>query len=127
MLDHVTLGVADLRASAAFYDAVLGTLGIVRLHEEGDAFVGYGVAPKAFFWIGRRSTGAGPGPMAGAHVAFTAGDRGRVDRFHAAALLAGGRDHGGPGVRAHYHPHYYGAFVLDLDGHNVEAVCHVPT
>ena len=75
-----------------------------------------------FFWIGRR----GRGPDTGVHVAFTAQDRKTVDAFHASALAAGGRDNGGPGLREIYHPTYYGAFVLDPDGNNVEAVCHSP-
>ena len=75
-----------------------------------------------FFWIGEREQG----PDSGVHVAFAAEDRGTVDAFHAAALEAGGRDNGGPGVREIYHPNYYGAFVLDPDGNNVEAVCHAP-
>ena len=119
MLDHVTLGVGDLEASKAFYDPVLGTLGIVRLYAEGGTFAGYGIERKAFFWIGARKP-----PITGAHVAFAATSRGLVDSFHAAALAHGGRDNGPPGLRPHYHANYYGAFVLDPDGHNLEAVCH---
>lgn len=120
MLDHVTIGVRDVERSKAFYDAALLPLGIMRLYAEGETFAGYGVRPKAFFWIGQRDA-----PQTGVHVAFTAEDRAVVDRFYEAALAAGGRDNGPPGVRSHYHPNYYGAFVLDPDGHNIEAVCHV--
>jgi catechol 2,3-dioxygenase-like lactoylglutathione lyase family enzyme len=88
---------------------------------EEDGFVGYGDGKKAFFWLGLRDA-----PQTGAHIAFIAADRATVDRFHAAALAAGGRDNGAPGLRPHYHPDYYGAFVLDPDGHNIEAVCHDP-
>jgi catechol 2,3-dioxygenase-like lactoylglutathione lyase family enzyme len=121
MLDHVTLSVADLDRAQAFYDAALAPLGITRLHAEGTRYAGYGTARKAFFWIGQRD-----GTGTGAHVAFTAPDRATVDAFHAAALAAGGRDHGAPGLRPHYHADYYGAFVLCPDGHNIEAVCHTP-
>jgi catechol 2,3-dioxygenase-like lactoylglutathione lyase family enzyme len=82
---------------------------------------GFG-ADFPFFWIGQRALG----PDSGVHVAFTTEDRETVDAFHGAALAAGGRDNGGPGVREIYHPDYYGAFVLDPDGHNIEAVCHRP-
>jgi catechol 2,3-dioxygenase-like lactoylglutathione lyase family enzyme len=121
MLDHVTIGVADLEKSKAFYDHALAALGIERLYGEADHFSGYGVHPKAFFWIGERTI-----PQTGAHIAFTAPDRNSVKAFHEAALAAGGRDNGAPGIRPHYHANYYGAFVLDLDGHNIEAVCHLP-
>lgn len=120
MLDHVTIGVLDLEQSRMFYDAILHPLGIERLYAEGETFAGYGIRPKAFFWIGQRAT-----PQTGAHVAFAAQSREIVDRFHQAALVAGGVDNGAPGVRAHYHPNYYGAFILDPDGHNIEAVCHL--
>jgi catechol 2,3-dioxygenase-like lactoylglutathione lyase family enzyme len=121
MLDHITIGVADIETSQAFYDQALLPLGITRLYAEGDSFAGYGVGEKAFFWIGRRAAA-----QTGAHVAFTAPDRATVDRFYQAALAAGGRENGPPGLRPHYHENYYGAFVLDPDGHNVEAVCHGP-
>jgi catechol 2,3-dioxygenase-like lactoylglutathione lyase family enzyme len=97
------------------------SLGIERLYAEGQIFSGYGADKKAVFWIGARDA-----VITGAHVAFTAPDRATVDAFHAAALAAGGRDNGGPGPRPNYHRHYYGAFVLDPDGHNIEAVCHTP-
>jgi catechol 2,3-dioxygenase-like lactoylglutathione lyase family enzyme len=118
MLDHVTIGVRDLERASAFYDRALRPLGIERLYAEGENFAGYGVAGRAFFWIGAREQVA-----TGAHVAFMARDRQTVDAFYAAALAAGGRDNGPPGLRPHYHPDYYGAFVLDPDGHNIEAVC----
>jgi catechol 2,3-dioxygenase-like lactoylglutathione lyase family enzyme len=121
MLDHVTIGVSNLTRARKFYDYVLKPLGIERLYTEGQTFSGYGADKKAVFWIGARDA-----VITGAHVAFTAPDRATVDAFHAAALAAGGRDNGGPGPRPNYHRHYYGAFVLDPDGHNIEAVCHTP-
>jgi catechol 2,3-dioxygenase-like lactoylglutathione lyase family enzyme len=121
MLDHVTIGVSDLEQSKQFYDSALRPLGITRLYGEADRFAGYGVRPKAFFWIGSRAA-----IKTGAHIAFTANDRATVDRFYEAAIAAGGKDNGTPGIRPHYHANYYGAFVLDPDGHNIEAVCHAP-
>ena len=119
MLDHVTIGVSDIERSRSFYDLALRPLGITRLYADGEAASGYGLAPKAFFWISWRGL-----PQTGAHIAFTAQDRAVVDRFHAEAIAAGGRDNGAPGIRPNYHANYYGAFVLDPDGHNIEAVCH---
>jgi catechol 2,3-dioxygenase-like lactoylglutathione lyase family enzyme len=121
MLDHVTIGVSNIERSTQFYDRALRPLGITRLYAEGEGFAGYGISPKAFFWIGWRDT-----PQTGAHIALTAPDRATVDRFHDEAIAAGGRDNGPPGIRPNYHPNYYGAFVLDPDGHNIEAVCHLP-
>ena len=121
MLDHVTIGVADLERAMQFYDRALEPLGISRLYAEAERFAGYGVSPKAFFWIGTRAVG-----KTGAHIAFTASDRSTVDRFYQAAISAGATDNGPPGLRPHYHANYYGAFVLDPDGHNIEAVCHAP-
>lgn len=121
MLDHVTVGVTDIGRATAFYDQALRPLGIARLYSEGGTFAGYGAKPKAFFWIGRRHE-----PQTSAHIAFTAPDRATVDRFHQAALAAGGKDNGSPGLRPNYHRNYYGAFILDPDGHNIEAVCHMP-
>ena len=135
MLDHIGVTVRDLKAAKAFYDAAFAPLGIgvvmsVSAEETGgSAFVGYGAtadrrdiqAGKPSFWVGEGQ--AATGPM---HVAFLAADRAQVDNFHAAALAAGGTDNGAPGVRPHYHPNYYAAFVLDPDGRNVEAVCHSP-
>lgn len=127
MLDHIGVTVSDLAGAKAFYDRALAPLGIgvmmqVTPEETGGAgFLGYGSEGKPYFWVGSG------GPLTGSlHVAFTARDRPSVDAFYAAAIAAGGRDNGPPGVRAHYHPNYYGAFVLDPDGHNIEAVCHLP-
>ncbi|MDD3837890.1 MAG: VOC family protein [Phenylobacterium sp.] len=126
MLDHIGLSVRDVGAARAFYDRALGPIGIRLLHTVGAELtggaevLGYGDT-RPFFWISQASE-----PTGYLHVAFTVGDRGLVDAFHTAALAAGGRDNGGPGLRPHYHPHYYGAFVLDPDGHNIEAVCHAP-
>ena len=118
MLDHVTVAVSSIDRSKTFYDRALQAIGVKRLFAEGDAFAGYGRDKRAFFWIGQKVGG-----ITGTHVAFAVVDRAAVDRFHTAALEAGGRDNGGPGLRPHYHPNYYGAFVLDPDGHNIEAVC----
>jgi catechol 2,3-dioxygenase-like lactoylglutathione lyase family enzyme len=118
MLDHVTVGVENIERALRFYDSALRPLGIARLHGDGHRFAGYGVHPKAFFWIGIRDS-----RQTGSHIAFAAGDRATVDRFYEAAMAAGGTDNGPPGLRPHYDPDYYGAFVLDPDGHNVEAVC----
>lgn len=127
MLDHVGFQVSDYAAARAFYDQALAPLGIALVMsvgpEEtgGSSHAGYGANGKPFFWIG--DAGA---PHPGLHVALAAPDRATVDAFYAAAMAAGGRDNGAPGLRPHYHPDYYGAFVLDLDGHNIEAVCHAP-
>jgi catechol 2,3-dioxygenase-like lactoylglutathione lyase family enzyme len=118
MLDHIRLPVSDCERSKRFYAAALAPLGSVLLVEEGDA--GFGPPRKPQFWIG-------PGRVAApAHVAFVAVDRAAVRAFHAAAVAAGGRDNGSPGLRPHYHANYYAAFVLDPDGHNIEAVSHAP-
>jgi catechol 2,3-dioxygenase-like lactoylglutathione lyase family enzyme len=122
VLDHVTIPVRDLERSRAFYDAVMPSIGVARLYAAKQRFLGYGTTGKAFFWIGQYDDGAAQG----VHVAFACGSRHLVDRFHASALRAGGVDHGAPGLRPHYHDSYYGAFVLDPDGHNIEAVCHAP-
>ena len=120
MLDHVSLGVTDIERSKVFYDRALRPLGIERLYAEGASDAGYGVHPKAFFWIGQR-----PSVQSGTHVAFFAPSQALVDRFYAEAMAAGGRDNGAPGLRPRYHANYYGAFVLDPDGHNIEAVCRI--
>jgi catechol 2,3-dioxygenase-like lactoylglutathione lyase family enzyme len=126
MLDHITFGVSDYGRSAAFYDAALAPLGLTRLfvvpkeHTGGVDSAGYG-ATRPFFWIAGENATRGK-----LHIAFAAPNRAMVDAFYAAALAAGGKDNGAPGVRPHYHPTYYGAFVLDPDGHNIEAVCHAP-
>jgi catechol 2,3-dioxygenase-like lactoylglutathione lyase family enzyme len=122
MLDHVGFTVSDYGRSKAFYEQALAPLGITLLLEVSAAAAGFGAAGKPFFWLeahGRVVKGR-------LHVAFRAEDRDTVHAFHAAALEAGGTDNGAPGLREIYHPHYYGAYVLDPDGHNVEAVCHKP-
>lgn len=120
MLDHVSVGVADLAVAQAFYDVVLAPLGVTRLHDGGD-FCGYGRdQPK--FWLHTESEAGAIDP--GFHVAFGATERLAVDAFHAAALAAGAVDNGAPGPRPHYHDRYYGAFVITPDGHRIEAVCH---
>jgi catechol 2,3-dioxygenase-like lactoylglutathione lyase family enzyme len=126
MIDHITFGVSDYAQSTAFYDAALAQLGLRQLfkvpveHTGGIHSVGYGDT-RPFFWIAEQDATRGK-----LHIALAARTRAEVDAFHAAALAAGGTDNGGPGVRQHYHPSYYGAFVLDPDGHNIEAVCHAP-
>lgn len=117
MFDHITIGVRDIERSKTFYDLALRPLGIERLYAEGQTFAGYGKGKKAFFWIGERGTA-----QTSVHVAFPCLDRETVDAFYDAAIAAGGTDNGPPGVRQRYHPNYYGAFVLDPDGHNIEAV-----
>jgi catechol 2,3-dioxygenase-like lactoylglutathione lyase family enzyme len=119
MLDHVTIGVTDLERARDFYDRALKPLGIERLYADGERYSGYGIGRKAFFWIGRRDD-----VSTGAHIAFTAPDRPTVDAFYLTAIAAGGRDNGKPGLRPQYQANYYGAFVLDPDGHNIEAVCY---
>lgn len=120
IFDHIGFNVSDLQASKAFYLQALAPLGIgVALDGEGWVMLGRPGRPQ--FWIG--SFGSSPGPI---HLAFAAENREQVRRFYDAALAAGGKDNGPPGLREHYHPHYYGAFVIGPDGHNVEAVCHGP-
>lgn len=127
MIDHTGLKVSDAAASRRFYGGALAPLGyrelmeIPREHTGGLVVLGYGVPPKPDFWV---AEGTPETPRI--HIAFRAESRAAVDAFHRAALAAGGRDNGAPGVRPHYHANYYGAFVLDPDGHNVEAVCHAP-
>ena len=123
MLDHLGLGVADYERSRAFYAQALAPLGIELIMEPIADVGGFGDSHKPYFWIGRRDMPA----QTGVHVAFAAASREEVDTFHAAALAAGATDNGGPGVREIYHPDYYGAFVLDPDGSNVEAACHAAT
>ena len=119
MLDHISIQVKDMAASAAFYDVVLAPLGGKRLMDLGDV-IGYGrTQPR--FWIGPTTTG---GTAREVHIAFAAADRAAVDAFHAAAVGAGAESLHEPRVHAEYHPTYYGAFVRDPDGNNVEAVCH---
>ena len=126
MLDHVGILVADWAKSKAFYDAAFAPLGVTLLNEVPVEFTGgvkvggYG-RTKPDYWL-TESTETGPGR----HYAFSANSRAQVDAFHAAAMAAGGTDNGAPGLRPHYHEHYYGAFVIDPDGNNIEAVCHAP-
>jgi catechol 2,3-dioxygenase-like lactoylglutathione lyase family enzyme len=128
MLDHIGVAVSDYARSKRFYETALAPLTIALVMEvaadqtdHGSAAAGFGAAGKPFFWIS--SHAASP---VGVHVAFTAPSRRIVDEFYRAALRAGGRDNGAPGLRPHYHANYYGAFVLDPDGHNIESVCHLP-
>jgi catechol 2,3-dioxygenase-like lactoylglutathione lyase family enzyme len=124
MLDHLGLTVADMAAALGFYDRALAPLGIARVMAFGGTddqpeAVGYGTPARPFFWLAAGATPTGP-----VHVAFAAADQAAVRAFHAAALAAGGRDNGAPGLRPEYHPTYFGAFVLDPDGRNIEAVHH---
>jgi catechol 2,3-dioxygenase-like lactoylglutathione lyase family enzyme len=127
MLDHIGLTISDMERARAFYEVALRPLGLGVLMEVtaeqtgADAHAGFGDGGKPYFWIGAGEKGKG-----GIHVAFVAQTRAEVDAFYAAALKAGGRDNGAPGIRSHYHPNYYGAFVFDPDGNNIEAVCHGP-
>jgi catechol 2,3-dioxygenase-like lactoylglutathione lyase family enzyme len=127
MIDHIGFPVADYACSKAFYARALAPLGYVLVMEvqqdENDSpAAGFGKGGKPDFWIG------GEGRLNRAmHVAIAADDRAAVDSFYREALAAGGKDNGAPGLRPHYHPNYYGAFVLDPDGHNIEAVCHKPS
>lgn len=126
MLDHVGFAVSDAERSRAFYEAALKPLGIGLImsvtsgqtHSVGTAH-GFGTEGNPFFWIGDNERVG-----EGTHVAFAAETRDQVDAFHEAALAAGGRDHGAPGLRSQYGPNYYAAFILDPDGLNIEAVCH---
>ncbi len=121
MIDHVGFGVSDYEASKGYYERALEPLGIELLMEPVPNIGGFGREGKPFFWI----SGGRP-VQTGLHVAFACENRELVDAFHAAAIAAGGTDNGPAGPRPIYHPHYYGAFVLDPDGNNIEAVCHRP-
>ena len=127
MLDHVGLKVTNIKRSKAFYDAALRPLGVGVVMDVSEAetgstpFLGYGEGFKPYFWINEQ-----PRATELIHVAFATDNRAKVDAFYAAAIEAGGKDNGPPGPRPHYHQNYYGAFVLDPDGHNIEAVCHSP-
>ena len=130
MIDHIGFPVSDYARAVAFYTKALAPLGYgivmeVTQQQTGHApAAGFGADGKPDFWIG--GEGGEGGLNKPLHVAILAKDRATVDAFHREAIAAGGRDNGAPGIRAHYHPHYYGAFVLDPDGHNIEAVCHAP-
>lgn len=121
MIDHITFGISDFNRSTEFYDRALRPLGLRRLFDDDSGpgkATGYGDA-RPWFWIAEHDPTRGK-----LHIAFAADSRGAVDAFHREALAAGGRDNGAPGLRPDYHPGYYGAFVLDPDGHNIEAVFH---
>jgi catechol 2,3-dioxygenase-like lactoylglutathione lyase family enzyme len=127
MIDHTGVSVSDPAASRRFYEQALAPLGYELLmevpteHTGGVVVLGFGVPTKPDFWVHQ---GSPQTPRI--HVAFRAADRAVVDAFYRAALAAGGKDNGPPGPRPHYHEHYYGAFVHDPDGHNIEACCHDP-
>ncbi len=121
MLDHVSIGVSDIKRAGKFYDAVLKPLGYTRL-SDGDSALGYGER-GAFLWVLASKKPVKPDLDSGLHFCFVARDRAGVDAFHAAALKNGGKDNGKPGVRADYDPKYYAAFVVDPDGYRIEAYC----
>jgi catechol 2,3-dioxygenase-like lactoylglutathione lyase family enzyme len=123
MIDHIGLSVSDYERSKAFYRAALAPLSYELIWEVSEVgpWAGFGAGGKPDFWIGK---GEATAPRV--HVAFRARDRATVRAFYEAALAAGARDNGPPGLRPEYHPSYYGAFVIDPEGHNLEAVCHDP-
>ncbi len=129
MLDHIGINVSDPEKSRIFYDQALAPLGYKMLMEvpkeyvEGTVVLGYGIPPKPDFWISNES-GPNRPPL---HICFRAENRKQVDDFYKAAIKAGGKDNGKAGLRPEYHANYYGAFVLDPDGHNIEAVYHGPS
>lgn len=120
MIDHVGLNVSDHARSKGFYERALAPIGYEVVMDFPGEASGFGADGSPDFWLVRRD------PVGFAHVAFAASDRAAVDAFYAAALEAGGADNGPPGLRPHYHEHYYAAFVHDPDGNNVEVVCHTP-
>jgi catechol 2,3-dioxygenase-like lactoylglutathione lyase family enzyme len=122
MLDHLSIQCADPAASARFYDAVLATLGGTRVMDFGDV-IGFGLSDKPTFWIGPQETGEG---FRESHIAFVAADRATVQAFFDAAVGTGAQVLHEPRLWLEYHPNYFGAFVRDPDGNNVEAVCHLP-
>jgi catechol 2,3-dioxygenase-like lactoylglutathione lyase family enzyme len=127
MIDHTGVAVSDFEKSRTFYAAALRPIGYELLAEfpaavtGGADVAGFGEPPKPDFWINRGAPNKPP-----IHVAFRVNSRALVDAFYSAAVAAGGRSNGAPGLRPHYHSNYYGAFVLDFDGHNIEVVCHAP-
>jgi catechol 2,3-dioxygenase-like lactoylglutathione lyase family enzyme len=131
MIDHTGIIVSEFSRSRAFYEAALAPIGYTLLMHFPAAITGstqvagFGEAPKPDFWVAA-ATADRPVNHPPLHVAFRVAGRAMVDAFYHAALAAGGTDNGAPGLRPHYHPNYYGAFVLDPDGHNIEAVCHEP-
>ncbi len=122
MLDHLSIQCEDVARSAAFYDTVLAPLGVERVMDFGEV-IGYGTATKPDFWIGPRTTGTG---FRESHIAFAAATRADVRSFFDRAMAAGATSLHEPRLWPEYHPAYYGAFVRDPDGNNVEAVCHAP-
>ncbi len=124
MIDHTGVVVSNFQQSKSFYNEALRPIGcsiLMELSEDGVDVAGYGESEQPDFCITQGTPNDPP-----VHIAFRVSSRALVDKFHKAAVAAGGRDNGGPGVRPHYHPNYYAAFVLDPDGHNIEAVCHIP-
>ena len=130
MLDHMTFRVADIVRTRSFYAAALTPLGYAPKFDathDGVHIVGFGHGEAIDTWFVDGPSPYGGHPVTtGCHLALRAPNRAAVDAFHRAALAAGGRDNGAPGLRPHYHPHYYGAFVIDPEGNNIEAVCHDP-
>lgn len=126
MIDHTGISVVDFEAAKTFYDKAMAPLGASLLYMVPEQYTGgakvggYG-RDRPVYWLHETTT-----PAPGRHYAFTARSRAEVDAFHKAALAAGGKDNGAPGLRPHYHEHYYAAFVFDPDGNNIEAVCHGP-
>ena len=121
MFDHVSIGVSDIKRAGRFYDAALAPLGYTRL-SDGESSLGYGEQAVGL-WLGAAQKPVKPDMESGLHFCFVARDRKAVDAFHTAALKAGGKDNGKPGVRADYGPKYYAAFVIDPDGYRIEAYC----
>ena len=119
MIDHTAVNISDKESAKSFYTQALEPLGYTLAFEMGE-FMGFADANGMDLGVVRRD------PAGGAHVAFKCDDHASVDAFYAAAMAAGGKDNGAPGIREHYHEHYYGAFVLDADGNNIEAVCQKP-
>ena len=120
LIDHIGLSVSDYERSKAFYSKVLAPLDVTLIMEV-KGFAGFGKRGKPEFWIGES-----PNTQVPMHIAFVAENREAVRQFYDTAIQAGAKDNGAPGIREIYHPNYYGAFVLDPDGHNIEAVCHEP-
>jgi catechol 2,3-dioxygenase-like lactoylglutathione lyase family enzyme len=121
MIDHTGINISNFEKSKEFYTKALAPLGYQLFREMNDTIAGFGIAEEPDFWMMR-----GEVHTPRIHIAFRTQTREIVREFYAAALEIGGRDNGAPGLRTHYHPDYYAAFILDLDGHNIEAVCHVP-
>jgi catechol 2,3-dioxygenase-like lactoylglutathione lyase family enzyme len=123
MLDHVGFAASDYSRSKRFYEKALAPLGLSLVTEPSGQAAGFGVGQRPFFWVEAQGE-----PVRGRlHIALQAASRDQVDAFYAAAIAAGATGNGRPGVREIYHPDYYGAYILDPDGHNIEVVCHLPT